>query len=263
MGCQESPQYSLESEPDTTSGIVGGATIPYDDSLTSKVLKIQVVFETTSTKTTTRTLIKEKYSICTAAAISKRLILTAAHCIKKNAQKYKVSIPIVGGEFVNFEADYLAIHADYEKKGVDLALLRMPSDLPKEVTILKLPERGQPFHLQVIGAAGFGDTSGRPSHVTDNGVLRATYLDVISYSPEAPIFVVDQTKGKGICMGDSGGPALVEHNEATYLVGVVASVTYPKKAPKDFDVCQSRGQYTNIYPYLDWIQKASADLLSK
>ncbi len=261
--CQEASHHSLELETDTGTGIVGGGNpVPFEHPLTSKALQIITVTKTAVTKTNKGTLTTRESANCTGAAISKRIILTAAHCLRDGkAEKYMVSIPVAGGEFVNFQADYLAIHGAYKSQDVDLALLRLPADLPKEVTILKLPEPGEPFQLQSIQAAGYGDTSGRAGHVSDGGVLRATNLDVINYKSTAQFFEVDQKKGRGICLGDSGGPAMINVNNETYVVGVVAGVTFPTNAPADFDKCTDRGQYVNIYPYLKWIKEASTQLL--
>jgi secreted trypsin-like serine protease len=63
---------------------------------------------------------------------------------------------------------------------------------------------------------------------------------------------VDQTRGRGPCLGDSGGPAYTLVASKLYLWGV---------SSRGDASCSSQAIYTNILSYLPWIEKASQELL--
>lgn len=259
--CQESPQHSLERPSEDAPAIAGGTTVPFTNPLTSKALQITAVYNTQVKETEKGSETTWETFKCTGAAISPQIIITAAHCLKEPADRYTISVPVIAGEFIEIEADTFSIHEDYASKDVDLALLHVPNPLPREVQILKLPQQNQNLNLTAIIAAGYGNTKDTPTHKKDSGILRTTKLNVVNYKAIDSVFIVDQTKGRGICRGDSGGPGMLELAGDTYLVGVAEAVLYPHDVSPDYDKCSDQGKYINVQYHLPWIKKTSAMLM--
>lgn len=75
---------------------------------------------------------------------------------------------------------------------------------------------------------------------------------------EAPItlkgiseVLLNETKGQGTCMGDSGGPAYIQDGNDYYLFGVTS---------RGSPLCDATGIYTNVVYFTDWINKTMASL---
>lgn len=84
---------------------------------------------------------------------------------------------------------------------------------------------------------------------TGEGILRQA---------EAPIslkgiseVLLNETKGQGTCMGDSGGPAYLQDGENFYLFGVTS---------RGSPLCDGTGIYTNVVYFTNWINKTMASL---
>lgn len=69
--------------------------------------------------------------------------------------------------------------------------------------------------------------------------------------PQADYIFVDQTQGKGVCQGDSGGAAFVEVGSQRLVIGVASHVEnlFDQKM-----ACSYFGAYTNVLPYKEWIE---------
>lgn len=84
---------------------------------------------------------------------------------------------------------------------------------------------------------------------TGEGILRQA---------EAPIalkgiseVLLNETKGQGTCMGDSGGPAYLQDGSNFYLFGVTS---------RGSQLCDGTGIYTNVVYFTDWINRTMASL---
>ncbi|MNK97712.1 Trypsin [compost metagenome] len=84
---------------------------------------------------------------------------------------------------------------------------------------------------------------------TGEGILRQA---------EAPIalkgiseVLLNETKGQGTCMGDSGGPAYLQDGDDYYLFGVTS---------RGSSLCDGTGIYTNVVYFTNWINKTMAAL---
>lgn len=67
---------------------------------------------------------------------------------------------------------------------------------------------------------------------------------------ESDFIFVDQSAGKGVCKGDSGGAAFAKVNGTDVVVGVAS------RARNFFDrnlLCSSIGAYTNLLVYKEWL----------
>jgi secreted trypsin-like serine protease len=87
---------------------------------------------------------------------------------------------------------------------------------------------------------------------TGEGILRQA---------EAPIalkgiseVLLNETKGQGTCMGDSGGPAYLQDGDNYYLFGVTS---------RGSQLCDGTGIYTNVVYFTNWINNTMAALRKK
>ncbi|AZZ38364.1 serine protease [Bdellovibrio sp. qaytius] len=78
--------------------------------------------------------------------------------------------------------------------------------------------------------------------MSGDGILRQTHT-LISSVQETE-FRLDESKGHGTCSGDSGGPAYATVDGKLYLAGVTS---------RGSPLCNDVGVYTNVTPYIEWI----------
>ena len=154
----------------------------------------------------------------------------------------------------------------------DIALIRFAGGRPAGTEVALLPD-GPPSDIIVpFIAAGYGRANGflnkKPTaeNPTGSGTLRLASLKALFLFDHDREFVVDQTEGTGICLGDSGGPALVKRPDGKYIViGVVSRVIAAgttdedAKAP-EFNMCEHSSIYTSVSGFSDWVRKTIVQL---
>jgi hypothetical protein len=171
---------------------------------------------------------------CTATAVARNLLLTAAHCVQPGAD-YKLVDPGQSLSEVPLLKDVARIERDpqFDLKRLfahlataDLALIKLVDPLPARIPPVPI---GGDTETVAVGAAlvvaGYGVTvrgDGR-----SGGVVRAASLVVTGQPGSLQIRLFDpatkgQSAGLGACAGDSGAPALRDHNGTLTIVGVVS-----------------------------------------
>jgi len=205
---------------------------------------------------------------CTGTLISTDTILTAAHCVNHGSKyDYVIYFSKKPGAFRNDSRKVAALrfHAGYNAKAYedrnDVAVLRIKGALPAGFAPMALPTAND-LNEHDFYAAGYGTITARNEMPKTNGILRYTSQHLDGIKPEQTQFLVDQTNGHGICFGDSGGPAFTTHSRPAIL-GIASAVYTRNEQEKNkpgFDVCRYNAIYTSVFHYLDWIEKASADI---
>ncbi|MGE5085662.1 MAG: trypsin-like serine protease [Bacillota bacterium] len=243
----QNPEQQLDVSKATP--IVNGMPVEANNSLSKQVLLLQV------------TAADGEAWTCTATALSKRIILTAAHCVTFDTQKISASwinsstskVEKVG------QAKAAIRHEAYESPldiltygDNDVALVFLKSDLPSFVEITQLYNGTSSYAKADILMAGHAITETDP--VTDgvrnpgkdfHTVLNygtATYEDAVNTT----IILSPNSKSHG-CLGDSGGPALVKTSDGTRKqFGILSRISSAD--------CLVRNVYESTTAQAEWIQ---------
>lgn len=216
ISCGKNSTYSNSVSVDSDSGIIGGQSVVAEDQRFNSAVAIRMSNPLSGAK-----------GLCTGTLIRKDIILTAAHCIK-NEKKYshfevqfskdidaKSTLPKI------YATKYL-VHRQYNpevvREAYDIALLQFSESLPQGFQ--PAPLLLESHHLrsgdQLI-VAGYGIISRFFS--SGPGILRSASV-VLANAEASPIdFRINQWI-RGICAGDSGGPAYVEVNGQWHVAGV-------------------------------------------
>ncbi len=102
-------------------------------------------------------------------------------------------------------------------------------------------------------------------------MLRNVDLQIESFNQNATQFYVNQRSLKGICNGDSGGPAIMRYNNKDYVIGVASAISWsiPGEIKADErdeylenkDLCAEKSIYMNVKKFRSWIFENSQKLL--
>lgn len=201
-------------------------------------------------------------SLCTASIITDSILVTAAHCVDGKPSDLRVvfgvsleDTNIIIKPVEAFQVSPLwPVRQNQEFNSGDIAVVRFAGGLPagyKPVPMLTdaaVLKDGQPVLL-----AGYGISDGVES--TGAGRLRYVETTIQNAKFSKTEVLVDQTKGKGACHGDSGGPAYIEMNGKRLLWGVTSrGVNDPNND------CSVSAAYTSIAYYTAWISMTSLKL---
>jgi len=176
-------------------------------------------------------------TVCTATAIARDLLLTAAHCVQPGAD-YKLVGREPGQQPVLKDIARIERDPQFDLKRLfghlataDVALIKLAEPLPARVPPVPIGSASEPVAVgDVFVVAGYGVTvrgDGRTG-----GTARAATLTATGVPGSLQIRLFDpRTKGRspglGACAGDSGAPAFREAPGGLVIVGVVSWSTGP------------------------------------
>jgi hypothetical protein len=196
---------------------------------------------------------------CTATAIARSVLLTAAHCVEPGSE-YKLADltdpraptlkPIARIERdPQFEMKRLLGHL----ATADVALVQLPQPLPADMPPVALDDGTKPVAVgDALVVAGYGVTvrgDGRTG-----GTVRAATLIATGQPNTLQLRLFDprtkgDTAGLGACAGDSGAPAFRETDGHLAIIGVVSWSTGPRLSAG----CGGLTGITPLVRYRDWI----------
>jgi len=210
-----------------------------------------------------------KPKICTGGVIGTHLVLTAAHCVPKNLSSMKI---VIGDTLDMARAVAVLgvtaarVHKDYEKSeqarefynGYDLAVVRTKDPLPAITRHLQLAAAYFPYtHIPTVYIIGYGMTDKFGKRVNEE-VLNSAIARRPDDHIDERLIEIDQTKGTGVCKGDSGGPMVVENDHGFIVMGVSSTVF---NAEERGALCSGVGTFISVSHYRHWIMKQSFELM--
>jgi hypothetical protein len=175
---------------------------------------------------------------CTATAIARDLLLTAAHCVQPGSD-YKLVASAPGETPVLKDVANIERDPQFDLKRLfghlataDVALIKLVDPLPTKIPPVPLDAGEEPIIVgDTFVVAGYGVTvrgDGRTG-----GIVRAAMLVATGQPGLLQLRLVDpKTKGDspglGACAGDSGAPAFRNKDGHMVVIGVVSWSTGPK-----------------------------------
>jgi hypothetical protein len=231
------------------SAMVGGA-LPAADGAGQSVVMILGSFGTA----------------CTATAVARDLLLTAAHCVQPGAD-YKLVASQPGQQPVLKDVARIARDPQFDLKRLfghlataDVALIKLAEPLPARIPPTAIGGATEQIAVgDALVVAGYGVTvrgDGRTG-----GTVRAATLVVTGQPGTLQIRLFDprtrgDSPGLGACAGDSGAPAFRDTNGQLTIIGVVSWSTGPKLGAG----CGGLTGVTPLTRYRAWILDTARSL---
>jgi secreted trypsin-like serine protease len=195
---------------------------------------------------------------CSATAIARDLLLTAAHCVLPGAD-YKL-VEFNAGQPVLKDIAQIARHPRFEIKSLlahrataDVAVLKLAQPLPAKLSPAVIANGPAPTQAGAsFLVAGFGVTV-RGDGKT-GGILRTALLSATGRPGNLQLRLVDpattnERAGLGACTGDSGAPTFETGEGDLALIGLVSWST----GPANTGGCGGLTGVTPLALYRDWI----------
>lgn len=272
----------------TNVGIFGGAVLNENSPLTKTI--VLVVHEFTGYRD--GKYVKET-SMCTGSIIDSNMILTAGHCVgENNSSSDRVVVAFSVDPVCNYDkgnkdlirrTSMVYRHTGYNGKslGNDLAIIRIDGVVPAGYGPMSLMLDPVGFDLnRPVFVAGYGkqvdyaaDESGR-AIVLKAAKVYPYIMQLIGQGDnqkvgegatvlnEAEVFFLDQTRGEGVCAGDSGGPSMVMTSTGIKQLGV-ASFVMRLDGQKTPSTCRQGAGETSLYYFRDWIRQTHGNMRTR
>ena len=202
-------------------------------------------------------------NVCTGAALTRDLLLTAAHCVAP-AATYNVftarNAPALAIKTIQVHPRFDPQSFALNRATADVALVKLMAPLPERVVPVPLDHTAASVAVgDRLVVAGLGVTTAG----SDNGIglARTAALVATGQPGTLQIRLFDPvTKGErpglGACTGDSGGPVLRDVDGNLLVIGVVSWSTGPKLG----EGCGGLTGVTPLVRYREWVVQAAGKL---
>jgi secreted trypsin-like serine protease len=209
--------------------------------------------------------------ICSGVLVARNVVLTAAHCIARDLSTEKIyfAVDLRNPQALSPSLIRNAVAAIFPEEypearqragapnSYDLALIKMDRPAPLEARTIPIADRylsAEKAPLPFV--AGFGVESYDVGTNEEYGVntLKATWVERQESGFEG-IIQLNQTLGRGICIGDSGGPAYVVEKSGYKLIGVATSVNNYESD----QACRGFSNYVSVSHWSAWLKTRIAE----
>jgi secreted trypsin-like serine protease len=251
--CSQQPSVSIQTH-DSNVGVVGGD---------------EVVPSSNVGRSTVAVYDGKVGAICTGTLVAPTLVLTAAHCVSSDISKLVVvfapKLKGVNKELVRRALGAVA-HPLYSEKtpardAHDIALVRFAGAAPAEYkTVPLLADYSLIRKGGSLRVAGYG-LNWTWGVQLGAGTLRTTVLKVDDPNFSTTEFTLDQSIRRGVCSGDSGGPAYIENSDGRLVVAGVVSRGDALPTPL-IPKCFILSIFTRVDSYSPWISQTATQLLA-
>ncbi|XP_063908412.1 venom protease-like [Zophobas morio] len=207
---------------------------------------------------------------CGGVLISKRYVLTAAHCMNPKLVRVRLGENNLKTDpdcdrsgtctpkYIGVPIEKQIIFKTYQRlpeKYHDIALLRLQHEVTYSdfVKPICLPTTVGELYHSFIGeksiVAGWGLTEKDDySDFLLKVEVPIVNLTVCSYGSDEGVLCAGGAVGIGSCLGDSGGPLMVSRRGGWYVVGIVSGGSDPCA------LAYEPGTYTRVSKYMTWIE---------
>ena len=198
------------------------------------------------------------FAICSGTLIDSQVVLTAAHCVQDKPAG--TQFYIVFGTHLTSRDKITSIHkatvavshrlfdVKQPRDAYDIALMKFDGPAPRDAVIAPiLKDKNFLKSGTPLVVAGYG----RDSNFSDghSGQLKFANIKVANSRYSATEFRTTQFF-KGICLGDSGGPAFVEINGVFYVAGITNRTNYFGSVE-----CVLSSYFARVDQFQDWIEQ--------
>jgi hypothetical protein len=200
---------------------------------------------------------------CGATRIANNWFVTASHCLDDSYDEIRLIATqsnLRDPRAITFQATASLCHSAYGgasgQYSNDVALIGISDETAASLTTVPIARFGiterplGPVNYPTARMAGWGLTSFERGQLSDT-LLQAD-LELISSGPAS--ITVASTESSGPCIGDSGGPLLIDEADGNPRVIGVLSVVEQNRATGEFCKGDYNARYTNLAGFMGWME---------
>lgn len=126
----------------------------------------------------------------------------------------------------------------------DVGVIVLSGDLPSFLAPVGLVNSSAEYDGKQVELVGYGETV---LELGDSGVLRKVTTTIEKYDAGKREFSIKEGIKKGVCTGDSGGPAYMRQGSELLLAGIVSRGT-------ELSCDSGNGIYMDVRRYQGWMK---------